>query len=125
MTDASNKATTKTPGSGCDVRGVPISYVNADAINGLERAIEISLAFRGDAIAEIDAVVAEHPDFIMGWLFKAGWLTQAMETRIYADMVTALAEAEKRISKANERERGHFEAVHAWVRGDFFGAVQK
>jgi tetratricopeptide (TPR) repeat protein len=125
MTDASSKATTKTPGSGCDVRGVPISYVNADAINGLERAIEISLAFRGDAIAEIDAVVAEHPDFIMGWLFKAGWLTQAMETRIYADMVTALAEAEKRISKANERERGHFEAVHAWVRGDFFGAVQK
>lgn len=107
-----------------DVRGVPVSYPSADAIDGLERAIEISLAFRGDAIAEIDAVLAEHPDFIMGWLFKAGWLTQSMETRIYGDMVAALNEAEKRLAQANDRERGHFEAVHAWVHGDFFRAVQ-
>ncbi len=115
----------KARGGGHDVRGVPISCTNAQAIDGLERAIEISLAFRGDAIAEIDAVLSEHPDFIMGWLFKAGWLTQAMETRIYADMVAAVGEAEKRISQANERELGHFEAVRAWIRGDFFGAVQK
>ncbi len=108
-----------------DVRGVPVSYMSADAIDGLERAIEITLAFRGDAIAEIDAVLADHPDFIMGWLFKAGWLTQSMETRIYGDMVAALGEAEKRISRANDRERGHFEAAQAWVHGDFFGAVQK
>ena len=86
--------TGKAPGGGRDVRGVPISCTNAQAIDGLERAIEISLAFRGDAIAEIDTVLSAHPDFIMGWLFKAGWLTQAMETRIYADMVAAVGEAE-------------------------------
>ncbi len=108
-----------------DVRGVPVSYTSADAIDGLERAIEISLAFRGDAIAEIDAVLADHPDFVMGWLFKAGWLTQSMETRIYGEMVAAVGEAEKRISRANDREIGHFEAVQAWVSGDFYGAVQK
>lgn len=111
--------------SGYDVRGVPISYANAQAIDGLERALEISLAFRGDAVAQIDAVLVEHPDFIMGWLFKAGWLTQAMETRIYDDMVDALAQAEQRINHANDRERGHFEAIQVWIRGDFFGAVQK
>ena len=33
---------------------------------------------RGDAIAEIDAVLAEHPQFVMGHLFKAAWLTQAI-----------------------------------------------
>ena len=108
-----------------DVRGIPVSHTSADAVDGLERAIEISLAFRGDAIAEIDAVLAEHPDFIMGWLFKAGWLTQSMETRIYREMVSALDEAEKLVSRANDREKGHFEAIQAWVRGDFFGAVQK
>lgn len=123
MTDVSEVSGTGT--GGYDVRGVPVSCTNADAIDGLERAIEISLAFRGDAIAEIDAVLDEHPDFIMGWLFKAGWLTQAMETRIYGDMLAALGEAEKRISRANPRERGHFEAVQAWIRGDFFDAVQK
>jgi len=64
-----------------DVRGIPVSHTNAEAIDGLERAIEISLAFRGDAIAGIDAVLAEHPDFIMGWLFKAGWLTRRLRVR--------------------------------------------
>ncbi len=107
-----------------DPRGVPISYSNIDAIEGLELAIETSLSFRGDACAVIDAVLEDHPDFIMGWLFKAGWLTQAMETRIYPDMVAALGEAEKRIAKANDREKGHFAAVKAWVQGDFYSAVQ-
>lgn len=110
---------------GKDVRGVPVSYGEASAIEALEHAIECALAFRGDAIAIIDDILVEHPDFVMGWLFKAGWLTQAMETRIYADMVAAAAEAEKRIDSANDRERGHFEAVQAWLHGDFFGAVQK
>lgn len=112
------------PRSGKDPRGVPLSYAHPDAVAGLERALEYSLAFRGDAIAEIDATLKDHPDFIMGWLFKAGWLTQAMETRIYGQMVAALQEAEKRLGQANDRERGHLEAIRLWVNGDFFGAVQ-
>ncbi|MEM7524761.1 MAG: tetratricopeptide repeat protein [Pseudomonadota bacterium] len=115
----------KTPHAGRDPRGVPVSYAHPDAIEGLERAIEMSLSFRGDAIAHIDGVLADHPDFVMGWVFKAAWLTQAMETRIYNDMVAALREAEKREAMANDRERGHLAAVRDWVKGDFFGAVQK
>ena len=61
----------------------------------------------------------------MGWIFKAAWMTQYMETRIYGAMVAALGEAEKRIAQANSREVGHFEAVTAWIKGDFYGAVQK
>ncbi|MEO1610872.1 MAG: tetratricopeptide repeat protein [Pseudomonadota bacterium] len=114
----------KAPRAGKDPRGVPVSYADQDAIEGLERAIEMSLSFRGDAIAEIDKVLENHPDFVMGWLFKAGWLTQAMETRIYGDMVAAVREAEKREAMANDRERGHLAAVRAWIRGDFYGAVQ-
>ena len=83
-----------TPRTGEDPRGVPLSYANAEAIDGLERALELSLAFRGDAIGEINEVLEDHPDFIMGWLFKACWLTQAMETQIYGIMVDAVREAE-------------------------------
>jgi len=122
---ASGSEAIKLPKTAYDVRGVPVSYSNQNAIDGLERAIETSLSFRGDAIAEIDATLDEHPDFVMGWLFKAGWLTQAMETRIYDLMVSAYKEAEKRMSNANDRERGHFEAIHDWIHGDFHGAVQK
>lgn len=113
------------PKPGADIRGAPLSYAHPDAVEGLERALEMTLAFRGDAVAAIDRVLADHPDFVMGWLFKAGWLTQAMETRIYGEMVAALREAEARVATANDRERGHLAAIRAWVRGDFFGAVQE
>jgi len=108
-----------------DCRGVPISYHHRDAIDGLERAHEFALAFRGDAIAEIDRVLEAHPQFIMGHLFKAGWLSQAMETRIYDQMVAAVAAAEALSGRANVRELGHLGAMQSWLKGDFFGAVQK
>ncbi len=107
-----------------DCRGIPVSYPVANAIEGLDRAQEMSLAFRGDAIAEIDKVIAEHPSFIMAHLFKAAWLTQAMETRIYDDMVKAVQDAENLIGNGNDREKGHLAAVQCWINGDFFGAVQ-
>ena len=110
---------------GRDPRNVPLSYGAPAAIEGLERALDAALAFRGDAVAVIDDILREHPDFVMGWLFKAGWLTQAMETRIYPEMVAALTEAEQRLASANDREKGHYAAVKAWTEGDFFGAVQK
>ncbi|MEM8688163.1 MAG: tetratricopeptide repeat protein [Pseudomonadota bacterium] len=107
-----------------DCRGIPVSYPVASAIEGLDRAQEMSLAFRGDAIAEIDKVIAEHPNFIMAHLFKAAWLTQAMETRIYEEMVKAVRDAEALIVNGNDREKGHLAAVQCWIDGDFFGAVQ-
>ena len=109
---------------GKDCRDVPISYGDQRAIDGLEEAMLCGLAFRGDAIAKIDVVLAEHPQFIMGHLFKAGWLTQAMETRIYGDMVSALENAARLSGRANNRELGHLTAIKHWVRGDFYAAVQ-
>ena len=96
-----------------DCRGIPVSYPVANAIEGLDRAQEMSLAFRGDAIAEIDKVIAEHPSFIMAHLFKAAWLTQAMETRIYDDMVKAVQDAENLIGNGNDREKGHLPPCNA------------
>jgi len=108
-----------------DCRGVPVSYANNAAIEALEAAHECALAFRGDAIALTNTILEEHPNFVMAHLFKAAWLTQAMETRIYQDMVDAVARAEALIDSGNDRERGHLEALQAWMHGDFFGAVQK
>ena len=109
---------------GVDCRNVPISYGNPQAIEGLERAMLAALSFRGDAIAEIDAVLAEHPQFVMGHLFKAAWLTQAMETRIYGEMVAALENAAVMSGRANNRELGHLAAIRHWINGDFYAAVQ-
>lgn len=107
-----------------DPRGVPVSTESAACVEGLETAHWDVLAFVGDPVAKIDAVLADHPDFIMGHLFKAGVLTQAMETRIYDDMVGALEAAEAMEDRANDREKGHMKAVRAWVEGDFSKACE-
>ena len=77
-----------------DCRGVPLSTDRAELSAALDIALDEALAFEGDPIARISAVLAEHPDFVMGHCFKAGLLTQAMETRIYDEMVAAVEAAE-------------------------------
>ena len=109
----------------CDCRGVPLSCDDADLIAKLEAAQEDSLNFVGDPVAAMDAVLREHPDFIMGHCFKAGLLTQAMETRIYDDMLACVQAAEALADRANERERGHMAALRAWIDGDFHEAVER
>ena len=106
-----------------DCRGVPVSTQDPALIEALEAAHERSLGFAGDPIERIDAVLAEHPEFILGHCFKAGLLTQAMETRIYDDMVASVVAAEALWDRANDRERGHIKALRAWVEGEFHGAV--
>ncbi len=107
-----------------DCRGVPLSTDHRDALARLEAAHDDALSFVGDPVAAIDEVLAEHPDFVMGHCFKAGMLTQAMETRIYDDMLASVAAAEALSSQANDRERGHTAALRAWVDGDFHAAVE-
>lgn len=107
-----------------DSRGVPLSCRHGDAIHALEAAHENALSFVGAPVDEMVAVLKDHPDFVMGHCFVAGMLTQAMETRIYGDMVRHLEAAEALASQANDRERGHIKAIRAWVDGDFHAAVE-
>ena len=107
-----------------DCRGVPHSTDDRRALERLEAAHEDGLNFVGDPVAAIDEVLAEHPNFVMGHCFKAGMLTQAMETRIYDDMLASVVAAEALSSHANERERGHIAALRAWVDGDFHAAIE-
>jgi len=107
-----------------DSRGVPVSCTDGELIVALDRAQEQSLAFFGDAVAGVNEVLDADPDFVMGHCFKAGMLTQTMETRIYNEMLASVEAAERLSANANDRERGHIAALRAWVDGDFFGAVQ-
>ena len=108
-----------------DQRGIPITGANQKMISRLEAAHEMSLVFDGDAIAALDELLRDHPNFIMAHCMKAGLLTQAMETRIYDEMLASVIAAEKLINKANDRERGHIAALNAWIDGDFYAAVER
>ncbi len=107
-----------------DCRGEPVSATSSGLIVALEAAHEELLHYRGDPVGMIDKVLADHPDFVMGHIFKAAVLTQAMETRIYEIMLAAVQTAESLWSQANDRERGHIKAIRQWVDGDFYSAVE-
>ncbi len=109
-----------------DPSQTPFSSADSAAIEGYDAALECAFSFRGDAIARIDKVLEQRPEFVMGWLFRAAWLTQAMEDRIYYDMVDSVEQVRKlqSVSPINDRERGYLMALECWLKGDFFGAVQ-
>jgi len=107
-----------------DCRGVSLSNATPEIADALDELHLDELTFRGDPVAGISALLQAHPDFVMGHCFKAGMLTQAMETRIYQDMLASVEAAEALAGQANARERGHIKALRCWVDGDFHGAVQ-
>ena len=81
------------------------------------------LAFRGDPVDEINKVIEEHPDFILAHLFKAAYLTQVLEARVYDDLANSVSAAEELSANANTRELFHLKAVSAWKNGDISAAV--
>ncbi len=108
-----------------DCRGIPVSCAGKDAIVALEVAHESFLAFRGDPIDEINKVIEQNPDFILAHLFKAAYLTQVLETRVYDDLANSVSAAEELSVNANTRELIHLKAVSAWVKGDISAAVSE
>lgn len=62
-----------------DIWGNPVSHASADAIRRLEHAMTLMNAYQADPIAEVDALLAEHPDFVMAHAFRAGALATAAD----------------------------------------------
>src|SRR5262245_51865568 len=107
-----------------DSRGEPVSLGRADALAGYERALELALGYRADPVAEIDAVLAGHPDFVMGHVLRATLHALAMERGALPVVAQAIAAAEA-TGLANPRERGHLAALAAWHDGDWAKAVRR
>ena len=55
-----------------DQRGNLVSYASQDAIDRLDRVFDLMHAYQADPLAEVDAIIAEHPDFAMAHAFRAG-----------------------------------------------------
>jgi len=58
----------------------------------------------------------------MAHCFRAGMMAVATERAAEAELKASLARAEALADRADERERGHIAALHAWADGDFAGA---
>jgi tetratricopeptide (TPR) repeat protein len=108
-----------------DSRGVPVSSTNRQSVDDLDRAFGLFQGYFNDPLAEIDATLAEDPDFVMGHCFRAGLFLVSSEKAAVPELEASVAEVEKRIDRANDRERGHLAAAKAWLAGDFHEAANR
>ncbi len=107
-----------------DIWGNPVSHASADAIRRLEAAITLMNAYQADPIAEVDALLAEHPDFVMAHAFRAGVLATSGDKAFQGELEASVTAAEALAAKANDRERLHIAAARAFLDGNFERATE-
>jgi len=106
-----------------DCYGAPISFDDQNAIDGLNAAQRKFRGFFGDPVAMVDAVLAEHPDFVMAHCFRGGLFVTSSEAAGVDEIRAAMQAIEENWAVANDRERGHYAAMAAWSVGDFHRAA--
>jgi tetratricopeptide (TPR) repeat protein len=108
-----------------DSRGCPVSTRNAASLARFEEALTLSVSYRLDPFAAIQAALDEDPGFAMGHCLRAGLMIMGTD-RMLVPLLTESVEALEAMGRrANERERAHTAAARTWLQGDFAGAVRK
>lgn len=102
-----------------DIRNTPVSHATPEALEAFEKALLEFQTYSGDPIATLDAALEHEPDFVLGHLAKAGLLMTTTESRFASAAMEALVEAEKRIGRANDREKALAAATRSLVQMDF------
>lgn len=105
-----------------DHQGHVLTGAGADAAESYRRALHSYHCYAGDAIGEADAAIAACPAFTMAHLLKA--YMHILGTNQEAAGVGAAAYAEARALPANDRERGHADAIGALLSGEMRKAAR-
>lgn len=106
-----------------DCYGAPVSMRDQGAIDRLNDAQRHFRGFFGDPVAMVDAILADHPDFVMAHCFRGGLFVTSTEAACVGEIQTAMRAIERNWATANDRERGHYAALAAWSVGDFARAA--
>ncbi len=105
-----------------DSRGIALTTHSQASAASYDAAIDLLASYRLDPLAAIDAAIAEDPDFVSAYCFRAALGVLAAERGAEPLIRDSLAAGERLAGRANERERRHFAAAQAWLDGDFHRA---
>ena len=101
-----------------DLRGNAVSQGSTAALADFETALVQFQTYFGDAIATIEARLAQEPDFTMGHLLRGLALVTASERRFNDEAARSLTLAAVQAPRANARERGLMRALQHFTEGD-------
>jgi hypothetical protein len=108
-----------------DLRGCPVSTRSTAQLAQFEQALELSVSYRLDPLATIQAALESDPQFAMGHCLRAGLMIMATDRMVTPLLTESIEAVESLGRRANERERAHAAAARAWLHGDFAGSVRR
>ncbi|MET0536263.1 MAG: tetratricopeptide repeat protein [Steroidobacter sp.] len=108
-----------------DVRGCPVSTRSSATLAQFEQALMLSVSYRLDPLAAIQAALEADPGFAMGHCLRAGLMIMATDRMVVPLLTESIEAIEGLGRRANDRERAHAAAARTWLHGDFAGAVRK
>jgi tetratricopeptide (TPR) repeat protein len=107
-----------------DFTGNPVSGATAEAAGQADVLLGRLLAFRGDPLAEVEAILAAHPRFVMAHIIRATLFAMTMEPGAEPMLRDTLATLAHLRSGMTERERLHVAVLERWARRDWMGAAE-
>ena len=108
-----------------DAFDLPLTAGDAAAVNRYNTALGKLLQLRNDPVAEVDAATAIDPGLVMGHVLKGVLCVLGTERSSLPDARAALAAGRAAQTGAYDRERGHLEALDAWIGGRFHDACAR
>jgi tetratricopeptide (TPR) repeat protein len=106
-----------------DVRGLPITVANDEALAAYERAIAGYLAQKRDTMDELDAALAADPEFVLAHCLKAYLLRMAYDPAFLPAARDSVAAAKKVSAGATDREQRHVSAAELLLDEDIVEAL--
>jgi len=102
-----------------DARGIELSTTSRRAADGYDHTIELLARYSADALATIDAALADEPDFVSGHCVRAALGVLATERAGEPLIRESVGHGRRLAGSATGRELRHLAAAEAWLGGDF------
>jgi hypothetical protein len=102
---------------------------NANLQSRIDNALELLLTHRGDALAEIDRVLADDPHSVSAHSLRAAIIVHADDAAARPQLAASLAAITAHCPDAGNPARRHAEAARAWLDGnpalaaEYYGAI--
>jgi tetratricopeptide (TPR) repeat protein len=97
--------------------------VGTNSLQRCERALDMMLTQRGDALAEVERVLADDPESVFGHCLRAALIVRADSAAPRPKLSASIAAIEIACPDNDDPVRRHTVAARAWLDGDPAGAA--
>ena len=122
MTMTLNAKTTPRTPAACGATPAAV-LTGANNLQQSERALDMMLTQRGDAIAEVEQILADDPESVFGHCLRAALIVRADSAAARSTLAASIAAIEAACPDGDTPARRHAVAARAWLDGDPVGAA--